>query len=198
MDRFSQDLKRCGIRTVMEEGAVVGVPRIPGGFSVRIVSGRSYFVVRIYPGLPADAAEVISSRRHIENGTGNSTHDGRLGGLARAHGFAGGLFGDDLRRYGCGHVDMWHVDAIGALDALMAALRMVISVLHLTADAARRSLCVAHTERWIRDCEHVMRSGGKAGEMIRENLHLDDTLDASDPRIIALREEFPSTTAVQP
>ncbi len=197
MSDFDSDMKRCSIRVSIEESGPVGVARLPNGFSLRVTPGRSYYVVRITPEIPADVAEVVNNRRHIENGGGYSTHDGRLGGLARAHGFAGGLFGDALLRYGCGHVDHWHVDAIGALDALADALRTVIANRGITADGALRSLCVAHTERWIKDCEPALRSAGRAGEMVRENLHLDDTLDAADPRIVALRAEFPVAVDAQ-
>ena len=198
MRTFTNDMKRCGIRTVIEESGPVGVARLSNGFSLRVTSGRSYYVVRITPELPADVVEVVNNRRHIENGGGYSTHDGRLGGLARAHGFAGGLFGDALLRYGCGHVDSWHVDAIGALDALVDALRAVIANRGITADGARASYRIAHTSRWIRDCEAVLRGGeGYAAVMIRENLHEDDTLDAADPRIVALRAEFPVAVDAQ-
>ena len=197
MRTFTNDMKRCGIRVSTEESGPVGVARLPNGFSLRVTPGRCYYVVRITPEIPADVVEVVNNRRHIENGGGYSTHDGRLGGLARAHGFAGGLFGDALQRYGCGHVDHWHVDAIGALDALVDALRTVIVNRDITAEGARRSLCAAHTARWIKDCEPVLRGTGKAAAMIRENLHEDDTLDAADPRIVALRAEFPVAVDAQ-
>lgn len=191
MGGFRDDLKRCGIRAVTEDGDVVGVTDLPNGFSLRITPGQGYFVVRIYPAIPSSAAESVNNVRHIEDGTRNSTHNGTLGGLARAHGFAGGLFGEDLRGYADGHVDLWHVDAIGALDALVMSLRSVIGLGGYSAERARQSFRVAHTERWIRECEPLIRSDGNAGKIIRTHLHDDDTLDADDPRIVALRAEFP-------
>lgn len=191
MSSFQDDLKRCGIRAVTEDGGIVGVTDLPNGFSLRITPGRGYFVVRVYPAVTFAVAESVNNVRHIEDGTRNSTHNGKLGGLARAHGFAGGLFGDDLHDYADGHVDVWHVDAIGALDALVMSLRSMIDARGTTADAARKSYIAAHTARWLRECEPALRSDGKAAEIVRENLHTDDTLDACDRRIVALREEFP-------
>lgn len=192
---FAGWLLRCGLRTETIGRVSLGLADLGAGFALRVTRGRSYAVVRITPALPFEAANAVNETRHIEDGTRNSAHNSKLGGLARAHGFDGGLYGDALQTHSAGYVDEWHVDAVGALDALVNTLRKVIAEQGLTAKRARANYSAAHTEKWVRECAPSLRSTGCVAEIVRENLHADDTLDASDPRIVALRAEFPDPSA---
>lgn len=203
---FRDELARCGIEAVPaltrdpELGIdAEGLADVGGGFVVRVARAPVYAVVQITPRLPYAAADAINDVPHVEDGGAYSTHDGRLGGIARANGHVGGLFGADLRDYGSddGFVELWHVDAIGALHALVVNLRRVIAERGLTAEEARAAWVKSHTRAWILECVPVMRSRGEVARIVREALHTDADLDARDPRVVALRAEFPRKASGQ-
>lgn len=200
-EAFRVELARCGIDAApaakpSDVGVTIeGAVDLPGGFTLRVERRWCYAEVRITPALPFDAANEINETRHVEDGSHYSAHNGKLGGLARVHGYAGGLFGDRLRSYSRGFVRRWHADALGALAALVATTRAVIERRGLTAEDARRAYVRATTDAWLDECGEVLRSHGVIADAVRENLHDNPDLDDADPRIVKLRAEFPRETA---
>lgn len=196
--QFCRELELCGFDVVPStepdaetRASVDGVADLGSGFVLRARRGWCYGRVSVTPPLPMEVAVEVNNAPLADEGTRYSTPNGRLGGVARAHGFAGGMSEKHLRSWGS--LDHWHVDTVPALGTLVRTLREVIARRGATADAARAEHVQRATEKWLTE-EHYLRSGGHIAEIMRHNLHDNPDLDPTHPRIVALRAEFPEVS----
>lgn len=198
---FAAELCMCGIpcepvvRPASRPEADVNIQGhalIRSGFTLRVERRQIYACVYITPMLPVDLAVKVASVRYSGGGlTKHSTNNGLLGGVARAQGYAGGLFGDHLFRYAPEGVGFWHVDSVPALHALVGHLVEIVESAGLNAETAARHERAAVTERWIRECSPAVGASGYLGMVVRENLHENPDLDPDHPYIAELRAKYP-------
>lgn len=161
-----------------------------GAFTLRIVRRWTYAVATIDPPLPVEVACELAELPTDADGTKYSTC-GKLGGVARANGYAGGQFGDDLRRFSPEGVEQWHCDSTAALGRLVAELRAAVLAHGLTADAARAIHRRETTKRWLSECCAHLGEEGHLAKVVRADLHTNPSLDGADPRIAELRRIYP-------
>lgn len=172
---------------------VDGWDELPGGFTLRVTRRWCHAAARITPPLPLDAAVEINERPVRVAGTHYSGTRGRLGDVARAYGYAGGLDAAGLRDYArrCGNLDLWHVDTVTGLRLLVGELRRVVAARGLDAGAARAEHLRLKTEAWLAEIPPWLASDSALAEIALRSLHTDPHLDARDPRVAALRAAHP-------
>ena len=205
---FAAELYECGIpcepvpppaHRPEVDVSIQGHALIRSGFALRVERRWLYACAYITPRLPVDLAVNLASSHYSGGGlTAYSTDNGLLGGVARAEGYAGGLFGDHLVQYVPEGVEFWHVDSIAALRALVARLCDITEQAGINAEMAARRERVAVTERWIRECSPAICAGGFLGMTVRENLHENPNIDPNDQRIIDLRTKYPLPVKTAP
>lgn len=122
----------------VEELAAAKIPLVPardmGGEVASAVEGElraglhsfhfvrrwAYWSASCAPGLPADVASRLNATPCNSVGTHYSGRPGTLGAVARAHGYAGGMEEEQLRKWGA--CDSWHIDTPEGLAAFAAWL----------------------------------------------------------------------------
>lgn len=195
---FREELAACHIKAVPSarldgetKCSVDGLAVLPGGFRLRVVRGWVYCRVTIEPALPVAVATRVNQRRRKlpEMCSYYSGRRGRLGDVARAHGFAGGMSRRMLRKWGA--CDHWHVDSAEALDALRRVLGEELALAGTTAEEAAREYVRWKTEEWLRECAPHLDSDNGVGRIMREDLHANPLLDGGDVRIASLRKRYP-------
>lgn len=84
----------------------------------RFVRGWAYWRVSCSPGMPVESLLSLNAAPCSGSGTRYSGRPGTLGAVARAHGYAGGMEEEQIRKWG--PCDSWHIDSPEGLAAFAA------------------------------------------------------------------------------
>lgn len=140
-EHFEEELRTAGLQIVPSvsvdgETKVMsdGFADLGGGFTLRVVRRWAYSAPTCFPPLPAEAAAEVNALPFEHGGSRYSGTEQRLGAVARAHGFAGGMTDEMVRSWG--PCRGWDCDSTRALGALVVGLREVIARRGLTAEDA--------------------------------------------------------------
>lgn len=204
---FAAELYECGIPAELMaqitsrpevDVSIQGRALLRGGFALRVERRWLYTCAYLTPRLPVDLAVKVASSHYRGDLTVYSTDNGLLGGVARAQGYAGGLFGDHLVQYAPEGVEFWHVDSVIALRVLAARICDITEQAGINAEMVARRERIAVTERWIRECSPALGADGFLGMVVRKNLHENPDIDPGDQRIVELRAKYPFPAKATP
>lgn len=165
------------------------------GFTLYAYEVAPYFVVSVVPPLPYSIATKVNDAPYEgETSAAYGTRNGKLGGVARAHGHAGGLSHKALRTYGGieQSVMCWHVDRLSGLLRFIEVVRDTIREQGMDAARAQEIYCTKLTNDLVEaEQAEPFNPSTALGRIYSEALHSDDRLIATDPRIISLRAKYP-------
>lgn len=107
---------------------VTAIIEIRPGMTLRVLQGWAYLRAELTPRLSCAGVESVGYRVNhrpytAQNPTKYSGYENKLGSVARAEGFAGGLFGEQFLSYCARGLSSWHIDDVQALGPLVLAIR---------------------------------------------------------------------------